>query len=126
MATTAHGEVDIEGRKALAQVTLGDDVERSRVVKDVVIESEVTAKINVPLILVRSRDPITGMHVPGDEVHTPLFEAGPASLLDIGGSLGKFIGRELASPVGLHSFLNLTVCTYGNAEREMNNIDGDQ
>ena len=66
------------------------------------------------------------MHVPGDEVHTPLFEAGPASLLDIGGSLGKFIGRELASPVGLHSFLNLTVCTYGNAEREMNNIDGDQ
>ena len=57
---------------------------------------------------------------------TTFLEAGPASLLDIGGSLGKFIGGELASPVGLHSFLNLTVCTYGNAEREMNNIDGDQ
>ena len=43
LAATAHGEVDIKGRKALAQVTLGDHVERSRVVKDVVVESEVTA-----------------------------------------------------------------------------------
>lgn len=91
-----------------------------------VIESEVTAKINEPLILVRSRDLIAGMYIPGDEVHTTVFEAGPASLLDIGGSLGKLVCGELASPVGLDSFLNLTVCTYGNAERQMNNIDGDQ
>ena len=43
MATTPHGEIDIEGRETLAKVTLGNDVERRRVVKDVVVEGEVTA-----------------------------------------------------------------------------------
>ena len=43
LATTAHSEVDIEGGETLAKVTLGDDVERRRVVKDVVVEGEVTA-----------------------------------------------------------------------------------
>ena len=43
LATTAHSEVDIEGRETLAKVTLGNDVERRRVVKDVVVEGEVTA-----------------------------------------------------------------------------------
>ena len=51
------------------------------------------------------------MDIPGNEVHTTLFEAGPASLLNIGGSLGKLIGGELASPVGLDGLLDLTVCT---------------
>ena len=50
LAATAHGEVDIKGGEALAQVTLGDDVEGSRVVKDVVIEGEVTARIDQPSV----------------------------------------------------------------------------
>ena len=90
-----------------------------------VVKSEVTARKIDALdyeILRSHRE----FDEPGNDVDAALLKAGPASLLDIGGSLGKFIGGELASPVGLHSFLNLTVCTYGNAEREMNNIDGDQ
>ena len=42
LTATAHGEVGVEGRKALALVALGDDVERRRVVEDVVVKSEVT------------------------------------------------------------------------------------
>ena len=51
MATTTHDEVDIEGGKALGQIALRDDIEGSRVVKDVVVESKVTAKINEPLMV---------------------------------------------------------------------------
>lgn len=43
LATTADGEVDVKGRETLAEVALGDDIERSRVIKDVVVEGEVTA-----------------------------------------------------------------------------------
>ena len=44
LATTAHGKVDIERGETLAEVALGDDVESGRVVKDMVVEREVTAK----------------------------------------------------------------------------------
>ena len=54
LTPTTHSKVDIERRKALAQVTLGDDVERSRVVKDVVVEGEVTAEVNRASMLIRS------------------------------------------------------------------------
>ena len=43
LTATAHREVDIERGKVVAEVTLGDDVERRRVVEDVVVEGEVTA-----------------------------------------------------------------------------------
>lgn len=43
LTTTAHSEVDIQRREVVAQVTLGDDIERCRVVKDVIVEREVTA-----------------------------------------------------------------------------------
>ena len=43
LTTATHGEVDIEGRETLAKVTLGDDVELGRVVKDVVVEGEIAA-----------------------------------------------------------------------------------
>ena len=52
------------------------------------------------------------MQIPGDEVHTTLLEARPASLLDIGGSFSKLVGGELASPVGLDGLLDLTVRTW--------------
>lgn len=44
LTATAHSEVDIKGRKVVAEVTLGDHVESGRVVENVVIEGEVTAK----------------------------------------------------------------------------------
>ena len=44
LATTAHGEVDIELRETVAGVALGDDVERGRVVQDVVVKGEITAE----------------------------------------------------------------------------------
>ena len=44
LTATAHGEVGVEGGKTLALVALGDDVERSRVVEDMVVEGEVTAR----------------------------------------------------------------------------------
>ena len=43
LTATAHGEVDIQGRKVVTSVTLGDDIELGRVVEDVVVEGEVTA-----------------------------------------------------------------------------------
>ena len=43
LATTAHGKVDIERGETLAEVALGDDVERGRVVENVVVEGEVAA-----------------------------------------------------------------------------------
>ena len=62
------------------------------------------------------------MNVPGDEVHTTVLEAGPASLLDIGSSLGKLVGGELAGPVGLNRFLNLAVGTCHDVGERISNI----
>ena len=45
LTATAHGEVNIERGKSLAQVTLGNDVESSGVVENVIVKSEVTAGI---------------------------------------------------------------------------------
>ena len=56
LATTAHGEVNIKGGKTLAQVALGDDIERSGVIKDVVVESEVTAGKYLALNLTMTRN----------------------------------------------------------------------
>ena len=42
LTTTTHGKVDVERGETLAEVALGDDVESGRVVKDVVVKSEVT------------------------------------------------------------------------------------
>lgn len=43
LATTAHGEVYIKSRQVVPEVALRDNVERSGVVKDVVVQREVTA-----------------------------------------------------------------------------------
>ena len=43
LTSTTHSEVNIERRQTLTNVTLGDDVESGRVVKDVVVKSEVAA-----------------------------------------------------------------------------------
>ena len=45
LASTAHREVDIEGREIVAEIALWDDVERSRVVEDMIIQREVAAKM---------------------------------------------------------------------------------
>jgi hypothetical protein len=46
LTPTAHGEINIKGRQTLANITLGDDVESSRMIENVVIERELAAKIN--------------------------------------------------------------------------------
>lgn len=42
LATTTHRKVDVEGGQTMADITLGDDVEGRRVVKNVVVEREFT------------------------------------------------------------------------------------
>ena len=51
-------------------------------------------------------------HEPRDEINTLRLQAGPASLFDGGSSLGKLIGRQLASPIGFDSLFHLTVSTW--------------
>jgi hypothetical protein len=43
LATTAHGKVDIERRESKTLIALGDDIEGSRVVENVVVEGEFAA-----------------------------------------------------------------------------------
>lgn len=45
MTTTTHGEVDIKGGKAEADIAFGDNVECGRVVEDVIIQREFAAKM---------------------------------------------------------------------------------
>jgi len=45
LATTTHGEVDIERGEAKTEVALGDDVECGRVVKNVIVEREFATKL---------------------------------------------------------------------------------
>ena len=43
LTATAHSEVNIKGRKALSEVTLGNNIECSGMVEDVGVKSEITA-----------------------------------------------------------------------------------
>ena len=56
LTATAHGEVNIERGKSLAQVTLGNDVESSGVVENVIVKSEVTAGKYLALNLTMTRN----------------------------------------------------------------------
>ena len=94
----------------MTNVTLGDNVERGRVIKDVVVEGEVTARRQIASFSKRARRQ-KRVNVPRNDLDTALLEAGPASLLDVGGSLGELIGRELATPVSLDGLFDLTVST---------------
>jgi hypothetical protein len=44
LSATAHGEVNIEGRQTEPNISLGDNVERGGVIKDVVIQGEFTTE----------------------------------------------------------------------------------
>jgi hypothetical protein len=46
LTPTAHGKINVKGCQTLANITLGDDVESSRMIENVVIERELAAKIN--------------------------------------------------------------------------------
>jgi len=46
LTPTAHGEINVKGCQTLADITLGNNVERSRMIEDVVIEREFATKIN--------------------------------------------------------------------------------
>lgn len=48
LTTTAHCEIKVQRRKVLADVTLGDDVERCGVIEYMVIEREVAAVSKIP------------------------------------------------------------------------------
>ena len=56
LTATAHGEVNIERGKSRAQVTLGNDVESSGVVENVIVKSEVTAGKYLALNLTMTRN----------------------------------------------------------------------
>lgn len=45
LATTAHGKVDIKRPETLVHVALGHDVEGGRVIKNMVVERKLAAKI---------------------------------------------------------------------------------
>ena len=110
LAAATHGEVDIERGEAKTLVTLGDDVEGSGMVEDVVVERELAA-VSQNLDQFRDLYIDYSLNSPGDEIHTLGLDGGPAGLLDLGSDLGELIGRNLASPVGLDGLLNLTVGT---------------
>jgi hypothetical protein len=44
LTAATHREIDIEGRQIVAKITFGDNVEGSRVVKDVIVQREFTAE----------------------------------------------------------------------------------
>ena len=46
LTPSAHGKIDIKGRQTLANITLGNNVEGSRMIEHVVIEGKFTAKID--------------------------------------------------------------------------------
>ena len=47
LPATAHGKVDVQWAQPKASVTRGNDIERSRVVQDMVIQGKVTARERV-------------------------------------------------------------------------------
>jgi hypothetical protein len=46
LTPTTHGEINVKGCQTLANITLGNDVERSRMIENVVIERELATRIN--------------------------------------------------------------------------------
>jgi len=90
LSTTAHREEDIEIRKIVVAITVRDDVESKRMIKDMIVKSEIST---------------------WDVVDTPLLERGPVGLFYGGGDLGEVFGRRLACPVGLDGFFNFTIST---------------
>lgn len=94
----------------MTRVTLGDDVERGRVVENVVVEREITAGVTSTTCFIdygRFRDDI-----PRDDIHAPFLEGSPARLLDVGGDLGELVSGELAGPVRLYGLFDLAVGTW--------------
>jgi hypothetical protein len=41
LTTTAHGEVDIQRRKSMADITFGDNIERRREIKNMIVKREI-------------------------------------------------------------------------------------
>lgn len=60
---------------------------------------------------------ISDFIIPGDNVDTPLLEAGPAGLLDVGSNLRQLVSGQLARPVCLYGLFDLTVRTWENTAR---------
>lgn len=51
------------------------------------------------------------MIIPWDVINTMGFNTSPTSFLDISRDFRKFIGRNLASPIGFHGFFDLTIAS---------------
>jgi hypothetical protein len=46
LTPTAHGEINVKGRQTLANIAFGNDVESSRMIKNMVIERKVATRID--------------------------------------------------------------------------------
>jgi hypothetical protein len=45
LTPTAHGKINVKGRQTLANITLGNDIESSRMIENVVVERELATKM---------------------------------------------------------------------------------
>ena len=90
----------------MPKITLGNDIECSRVVKDVIIERKFAALDEIRL------DLISVSTVPRHEIYATFLHASPVGLFDVRCNLGELIGGNFTGPVGLDSLLDFTVCTF--------------
>jgi hypothetical protein len=103
-------ESNVELGKTVLGVSLRDGVEHDRVVQDMVVEGEVTAKRRRGSVF-RIVDNLL-LHSRRDRVDTLALDALPSLLLDILGNSLQVLGRGLEGPVGLDGLFDFSVGTW--------------
>jgi len=100
LSTSTHGKVGVKGRELLGLVSLGDNTEVVRVIKEVVVKCEVTAG---PLASVTNKKSKRSLirNVRRDDIDTSVLHGVPSLLSDSLGGLFELLLRSLTVPVGL-------------------------
>ena len=111
MTATSHSKVYVKRGKVIASITSRDDIECRRVIKDMIVKSEITAKTRCYKLQFGQILVFLSYIIPRDVVNTTGFKVSPVVFFDLRSSLGKLFCRDFSSPVGLDGLLDLTVCT---------------
>ena len=90
LETTAHGKEGVNGGEGVLRVSLGDNVEEEREIKNVIVKGEV---------------------VGGNDVDTSVLLELPVVGTEVLTGLDELVGGSLTAPVGFSNFLELTLST---------------